>query len=308
MYDVGCGDGRVLIQLASASIPLPSSSDDGTDHGGINNHSTNDTTAQSDAQQQSQQQQINQCQQHQSYANNNNNNNNQHRPNHQHHCHTFIGIEISPERTLEAQTNIQLARKSKLIPDHVSIEIRCMNALEVNYANATVCFLYLVPRGLRLIKPLLWPGDEGIVIIDEEAVANNNNGKSKGGEEEAEEGENGNDGELGDKASAATIIDVEQSYSLQTQTSPPTPKSSGNSPEVFHNSTQTIGEPQPYLQSTQNQNSAAQSPPNLKRNKPRRIITYMSGFENEQYVQKECCRVEHQEGALWPVYLYHVGA
>jgi hypothetical protein len=37
----------------------------------------------------------------------------------------------------------------------------------------------------------------------------------------------------------------------------------------------------------------------------RRIITYMSPFADTPHVRKEHCTVDHQEGASWPVYLYH---
>ena len=88
VYDVGCGDGRVLLHLAS-------------------------------------------------------------KPN---TARSFIGIEINVERAQLARENIQ----SKILSREINIDIRCENALDVkDYAKATVIFLYLIPRGLRLIKPLL---------------------------------------------------------------------------------------------------------------------------------------------------------
>ncbi|KAL7521799.1 hypothetical protein ACHAWX_006481 [Stephanocyclus meneghinianus] len=113
VYDVGCGDGRVLIQMASKSIPVGSTFDASS--------SSNDIAS-----------------------------NSQH-----HHCHQFIGIEISPERAEQARANVQHAKHNNLIGHHVSVEIKCVNALEVDYTDATVIFLYLVPRGLRLIRPIL---------------------------------------------------------------------------------------------------------------------------------------------------------
>mmetsp|Transcript_57919 Transcript_57919/g.172874 ORF Transcript_57919/g.172874 Transcript_57919/m.172874 type:complete len:174 (-) Transcript_57919:404-925(-) len=91
LYDVGCGDGRVIIDLASTST-----------------------------------------------------------------CLNFVGIEIDPDRASEAQENVRRALEDGKI-DGASrrITIECRNALEVDYSNATVVFLYLVPRGLRLIKPLM---------------------------------------------------------------------------------------------------------------------------------------------------------
>ena len=91
VYDVGCGDGRVLVQLAST-----------TD------------------------------------------------------CNSFVGIEIDPKRAEEARQNVKLAKTRGEISADCTVEIRCENALSVkDYSNATIIFLYLIPRGLRLIKPLL---------------------------------------------------------------------------------------------------------------------------------------------------------
>mmetsp|Transcript_28294 Transcript_28294/g.41062 ORF Transcript_28294/g.41062 Transcript_28294/m.41062 type:complete len:196 (+) Transcript_28294:94-681(+) len=93
LYDVGCGDGRVLIQMASETP-----------------------------------------------------------------CQTLIGIEIDAERAMEAKENIAQAMKSGQIPSDTSIKVVCQNALEVDYSDATVVFLYLIPRGLRLIKSVLLRG------------------------------------------------------------------------------------------------------------------------------------------------------
>eukprot|EP00550_Attheya_septentrionalis_P007323 CAMPEP_0198294024 /NCGR_PEP_ID=MMETSP1449-20131203/20129_1 /TAXON_ID=420275 /ORGANISM="Attheya septentrionalis, Strain CCMP2084" /LENGTH=165 /DNA_ID=CAMNT_0043993831 /DNA_START=118 /DNA_END=612 /DNA_ORIENTATION=- len=98
VYDVGCGDGRVLIHLAS-----------NTD------------------------------------------------------CRHLIGIEIDADRAEEARRNVvtneMMTNHHKNTSTNSSttccITIECKNALHVDYSDATVVFLYLVPRGLRLIKPLL---------------------------------------------------------------------------------------------------------------------------------------------------------
>lgn len=92
VYDVGCGDGRVLINFAK---------EDGTPEGT-----------------------------------------------------RFIGIEIDEVRAAEAKENVEKEGLSE------RIEIICQNALMVDYNDATVIFLYLIPRGLRLIKPILL-GEEG---------------------------------------------------------------------------------------------------------------------------------------------------
>merc|ERR1711971_1368560 len=111
LYDVGCGDGRVLIEMATYSKPVTSSE--------------SKTPAVES-----------------------------HRGDQSHHCKHFIGVEISQSRAEEAKQNV---RNAKEIPPHVQIEIICANALDLDYSKATVIFLYLVPRGLRLIKPLVWP-------------------------------------------------------------------------------------------------------------------------------------------------------
>ena len=129
MYDVGCGDGRVLIQMACQSIQLDLTA---TPH----RPSRDDTNSNG------------QC----------NGTNHHHNQQQHHYCHQFVGIEISSSRADEARSNIHQARIDGLIPSHVTIDIRCSNALEVDYSRATVVFLYLVPRGLRLIQPILRDG------------------------------------------------------------------------------------------------------------------------------------------------------
>ena len=66
-------------------------------------------------------------------------------------CQNFVGIEIDADRAEEARRNVMLA---KLGPN-IHIAIRCENALETSFDNATVVFLYLTPRGMSLIQPLL---------------------------------------------------------------------------------------------------------------------------------------------------------
>lgn len=165
LYDVGCGDGRVIIHLAS-------------------------TTS----------------------------------------CRRFVGIEIDEDRAKEAQTNVEQATLLGQIPEGLSIVIRRENALEVDYSEATAVFLYLVPRGLRLIKPIL--------LQRPNARQNQESGSSES---------------IGGSAATTTtstddIIDANQL----------------------------------------------------------RVVTYMAGFADERYTKKELCTVDHQEGAAWPIYLYHL--
>lgn len=122
-YDVGCGDGRVIIHIAST---LSRSLDVTVTSGDCDNN--DERTA-----------------------------NNEERMNEQPRIR-MVGIEIDPNRAQEARTNVDAAYAEKRIPEYVDIEIRCTNALEVeDYGEATVAFLYLVPRGLKMIKPLLLP-------------------------------------------------------------------------------------------------------------------------------------------------------
>ena len=164
LYDVGCGDGRVIIHLASTTP-----------------------------------------------------------------CRRFVGIEIDEDRAKEAQTNVEQATLLGQIPEGVSIVIRRENALEVDYSEATAVFLYLVPRGLRLIKPIL----------------------------------------------------LQRPNARQNQ-------ESGNSGSNGGNATTTT--------STDDAIAADQL----------RVVTYMAGFADERYTKKELCTVDHQEGAAWPIYLYHL--
>jgi len=125
----------------------------------------------------------------------------------------FIGLEIDAQRAQQAQQNVQDAYTSGVIAPHVQVTIHCANAVEEThlYKDATVFFLYLIPRGLRLMKPILKE-------IAREQCA----GQS---DEESE---------------------------------------------------------------------------------PLKVITYMAPLPHETYVSKEVCRVEHQPGAEWPLYLYHL--
>lgn len=62
---------------------------------------------------------------------------------------TLIGIEIDEERAALASEKIQIEGLTG------RCSMLCGNALEQDYSSATAIFLYLIPRGLRLILPLL---------------------------------------------------------------------------------------------------------------------------------------------------------
>ncbi len=61
-----------------------------------------------------------------------------------------VGVEIDEERSNEAKKNIA---DHNLEED--KCKIICGNALEYNYSDGVCFFLYLVPRGLRIILPHL---------------------------------------------------------------------------------------------------------------------------------------------------------
>jgi hypothetical protein len=124
---------------------------------------------------------------------------------------TFVGLEIDECRAQEAHENVQQAYESGRIPRHVKVTVHCANAVQAThlYKDATVFFLYLIPRGLRLMYPIL----KQIVT-------------------------------------------------------------------------------QQHARDTKRQ--------------PLKVITYMTPLPNEIYVAKEECCVDHQPGAAWPLYLYHL--
>lgn len=67
-------------------------------------------------------------------------------------CFQYVGIEIDPDRAKEAIKSIESAN----LDPNIKVEIRCQNALDlVELVDATVVFCYLIPRGLKLIKPVL---------------------------------------------------------------------------------------------------------------------------------------------------------
>jgi hypothetical protein len=101
--DIGCGDGRVILQWASA-------------------YSSGDRLGNSEAAMPS-----------------------------------FVGIDIDADRIKEAEGKLEQARADGRIDPRISISFNCANALEAThlFPTASVFFLYLIPRGLRKIKPLL---------------------------------------------------------------------------------------------------------------------------------------------------------
>jgi hypothetical protein len=80
-----------------------------------------------------------------------------HRENSEATVPSFVGIDIDADRIKEAEKALEQARSEGSIDPRISISFNCANALETTdlYRTATVFFLYLIPRGLRKIKPYL---------------------------------------------------------------------------------------------------------------------------------------------------------
>ncbi len=66
-------------------------------------------------------------------------------------CARVLGVEIDEERGAEAQ--------EKIAASGPEVSQRCQliigNALDQDYSHGTAFFLYLIPRGLRIILPIL---------------------------------------------------------------------------------------------------------------------------------------------------------
>lgn len=70
-----------------------------------------------------------------------------------------VGIEIDPVRAEEARKRVHEAGV-----DHL-VRIECGNALNIDVSSATVVFLFLIERGLRLILPKLQAIPHSIRVI-----------------------------------------------------------------------------------------------------------------------------------------------
>ena len=70
---------------------------------------------------------------------------------------SFVGIDIDEERISQAVEGLKRALDEGKIHEKMSITFRCTNALDCSklYSSCNVFFLYLIPRGLKLIKPLI---------------------------------------------------------------------------------------------------------------------------------------------------------
>jgi hypothetical protein len=111
--DIGCGDGRILLQWAervSSSILKEEGA-----------HNTSHWTAQDAS------------------------------------SLSFLGIDIDSNRIEECKIAAKQASDAGRIHRNIRIEFTCANASESaqHFQNATVIFMYLIPRGLNLIFPLI---------------------------------------------------------------------------------------------------------------------------------------------------------
>ena len=70
---------------------------------------------------------------------------------------SFMGIDIDPNRVEEAKQKTEhLKSKGRILPQ-IQITFSCKNAMESAeyFQDATVIFMYLIPRGLKTIYPLI---------------------------------------------------------------------------------------------------------------------------------------------------------
>ena len=70
---------------------------------------------------------------------------------------SLVGIDIDSVRIITCQTELEKLRQEHFIHPNLSISFVCGNALESTelLESSTAVFLYLIPRGLKLIHPIL---------------------------------------------------------------------------------------------------------------------------------------------------------
>ena len=70
---------------------------------------------------------------------------------------SFLGVDIDDERIRQARLSLARCVDEGSIHGSVRVTFVCANALEQQslFMDATVVFLYLIPRGLRIIHPML---------------------------------------------------------------------------------------------------------------------------------------------------------
>lgn len=71
---------------------------------------------------------------------------------------SFLGIDVDAERIEKCHEELAKCRSEGLIDDSVRVTFLCANALENTpdlLQKANIFFLYLIPRGIKLIHPVL---------------------------------------------------------------------------------------------------------------------------------------------------------
>lgn len=70
---------------------------------------------------------------------------------------SFLGIDIDPTRIDQAQQQLIRAQKDGSLDRRIDVSFLCANALDCRdrLEGTTVYFLYLIPRGLRIVKPMI---------------------------------------------------------------------------------------------------------------------------------------------------------
>lgn len=70
---------------------------------------------------------------------------------------SLLGVDIDPVRIHACNKSLEELRQANRIHGNLTVRFVCANALESSdlFDQATVFFLYLIPRGLKLIHPLI---------------------------------------------------------------------------------------------------------------------------------------------------------
>lgn len=127
VVDIGCGDGRVLLEWAKLCCSVAQSDDE--ERGEAPDATTTSSTG---------------------------------TPSNRNNGLTFIGIDTDPERIQAAERAWEEAVLAEQIDPGISHRFHCANAVAdpALWGSATVLYAYLTPRGMRRMRPLLLPSDD----------------------------------------------------------------------------------------------------------------------------------------------------
>jgi ubiquinone/menaquinone biosynthesis C-methylase UbiE len=81
---------------------------------------------------------------------------------------TLVGIDIDADRIRRCQAELEkLQRENRIHHQHLSISFVCGNALDSAHLlkDTTVVFLYLIPRGLKLMHPILQQLEKPLKVV-----------------------------------------------------------------------------------------------------------------------------------------------